>query len=197
MKLNVSASSASSLVSSSADESVVEMTPRSKTKTELKQAGISEKGLPKSITKKLTFANVLTAQFKQTYGETKKQGAHQRLRVTMAGKIVKKYRCTNMFHRNTGVRRCTLSRGLERRRARKAALRSTIQEKVVSFLERDDISRMMPGKRDGTNDKQNRILNDYMSNTYDKFRCDHPEMKVPFSSFCKLRLAHVKLTSML
>lgn len=59
----------------------------------------------------------------------------------------------------------------------------------------------MPGKRDCTVvDKckeQTRILNDYLSNTFIRFQATHPAVKISFSSFCKLRPRHVRLTKFL
>ncbi|XP_071956012.1 uncharacterized protein [Antedon mediterranea] len=69
-------------------------------------------------------------------------------------------------------------------------------------MERDDNSRIMPGKRDAcktssTKEKrQIRYLNDYMMNLFAKYKSENPEQrKVSFSSFKKIRQrnANIKL----
>ncbi|KAJ8043841.1 hypothetical protein HOLleu_11116 [Holothuria leucospilota] len=185
---------------SSVGPSIADMTPKSKTTAEIKQAGLDPHEVPKTIRKKLAFANVLACQIKQKDNEYTSQAKKRSLRQVISGKIVKKYNCFSVLQKNTGIRRATLSKNRERR-PRLEAIRVKIQSKVVSFYERDEISRCMPGKRDATKNEQqktqNRILTDYLSNVYMKFRSDNPDVHLSFSKFCQLRPAHVKLTSLL
>lgn len=185
----------------SSEKVTEDMTPRSKTKEELRQANMDNKAVPLSIRKKLQFSNVLAYQIKQSHSKASTQNKQRELRKVIAGKIVKKYRCLASIHRNTGIRHCTLLKTGERR-SRNASIRKLIEEKVVSYFQRDDISRCMPGKNDATTTEnhqksQNRILTDYLSNIYARFRSDHPDTMISFSKFAKLRPPHVKLTSFL
>ena len=192
LKVKLSEASASSV-----KKSIAKMTPRSKTKTEIKQAGLKAKDLPRSIKKKLTFANAVAAQFKQTYHETRKQSIQRSLRCTIAGKVVKKYKCISTLHKETGIRRCTLATEVAQRRVRGGTLRAFLQDRILSYFERDDVSRMMPGKKDATKGKQNRILTDYLSNLHARFCSENIDIAVSFTTFCRLRPSHIKLTSML
>ena len=76
-----------------------------------------------------------------------------------------------------------------------------IQAKVLEFFGRDDNSRMMPGKKDdkiiekGTPKIQKRILNDYLSNLYDKFVAEYPEDRLSFASFCRMRPSNYLLVN--
>lgn len=75
-------------------------------------------------------------------------------------------------------------------------LRLHLKTKVLDFLERDDVSRMMPGKQDvmaSTNGskQQTRILCDYLQNVHDKFLSENPDIKMSFSYLCKLRPRHI------
>ncbi len=72
---------------------------------------------------------------------------------------------------------------------------------LPKFFERDDNSRMIPGKKDakkiekGRLKIQKRILNDYLSNLYEKFTAEYPEDALSFSSFCRMRPPHILLVN--
>ena len=72
---------------------------------------------------------------------------------------------------------------------KKPLVEKRVQNKVIEFFKRDDNSRMMPGKKDankiekGMPKIQKRILNDYLSNLYEKFTEEYPEDALSFSSF--------------
>ena len=79
-----------------------------------------------------------------------------------------------------------------RKLRKKPLIEKEIQAKVLEFFGRDDNSRMMPGKKDakiiekGTPKIQKRILNDYLSNLYDKSVAQYPEDRLSFASFCRM-----------
>ena len=87
------------------------------------------------------------------------------------------------------------------RRARPTLLRESIKEQVHSFMERDDISRVMPGKNDAKmhegEKKQVRVLKDYLLNIYEPFKTEMPNSSISFSLFCKLRPSYILLTSLI
>ena len=91
-----------------------------------------------------------------------------------------------------------------RKLRKKPLIEKGIQAKVLEVLEffgRDDNSRMMPGKKDakviekGTPKIQKRILNDYLSNLYDKFVAEYPEARLSFASFCRMRPSNYLLVN--
>ncbi|XP_063953816.1 uncharacterized protein LOC135153700 [Lytechinus pictus] len=173
-----------------------DMTPKSKTSAELQEAGLDLQDLPPSVHKKLLFANVLTHHIsvKRKHGSAQQK---QSLRVTVSGKVIKKYKCARLMNRQTGIdRRAHVKTWYLRSRQI-----SELQKRIISFYERDDVSRCMPGKRDatkaGSQKLQNRVLTDYLQNTHAKFCSDNPDVQVSLSKFCKLRPSHVKLTSLL
>ena len=61
---------------------------------------------------------------------------------------------------------------------------------------RDDVSTALPGKRDakkvGKNLLQRRVLNDYLSNLYNKFIAENPSTKLSFSKFASIQPSHFK-----
>ena len=72
---------------------------------------------------------------------------------------------------------------------------------VLEFFGRNDNSQMMPGKKDakiiekGTPKIQKRILNDYLSNLYDKSVAEYPEDRLSFTSFCRMRPSNYLLAN--
>ena len=88
-----------------------------------------------------------------------------------------------------------------RKLRKKPLIEKGIQAKVLEFFGRDDNSRMMPGKKDdkiiekGTPKIQKRILNDYLSNLYDKSVAEYPEDRLSFASFCRMRPSNYLLVN--
>ena len=77
------------------------------------------------------------------------------------------------------------------RKRRSDALTDDQVETVRSFFRRDDSSRMMPGKRDTVTrrklKKQKRLLSDIMKTLHAKFRYEHADINICYSTFCTLR----------
>jgi len=76
-----------------------------------------------------------------------------------------------------------------------------LKKRLGEFYERDDVSRIMPGKNDATKSdgkrQQTRILNDYLICLHEQFRSEDQDMKCSYSQFSKLRPRHVRLTSLI
>ena len=72
-----------------------------------------------------------------------------------------------------------------------------LANKVASFLSPDDSSRMMPGKKDGPGQIQNRVLNNYMKNLHLKFLAKNPEIKVSTGTSSKLQPSSIRLCNFL
>ena len=76
---------------------------------------------------------------------------------------------------------------------------------IIEFLERDDNSRMMSGKKDfktlrgnkgqGKEKKQRRISNDYMKNLHEKYLAEFPERKIFLTMFCHFLPAYLLLVN--
>ncbi|XP_049886932.1 uncharacterized protein LOC126381495 [Pectinophora gossypiella] len=66
-----------------------------------------------------------------------------------------------------------------------------IKEAVVKFYEDDENSRMCPGKRDyrvrNKIRKQKRYATESLRDLHKKFQAQHPEIKISYSLFCRLR----------
>ncbi|KAK6186926.1 hypothetical protein SNE40_006182 [Patella caerulea] len=183
-----------------------EMTPKSKTKHELRQAGISPKRMKPSIVKKLIMSNAIINEVKETKRLNTEESKRRILYGVVSGKIIKKYRCMSIVEKEMTLSRKSLRRNNSKNlqlipRKRMETVRTDLQQKVKAFMEREDISRMMPGKNDVINSDgtkyQKRILNDYLSNLYEKFKADHPYVEISFSTFCKFRPTYIHVTSVL
>ena len=181
------------------------MTPNSKTK-EIRSAGISPKQLPNPIVKQLQFKNCLLEEIKDARKENKTQTDSRSIDRIISGSTIKKYKCSSMLSNALSINRKRLINSLSKRirkprQSRLLAMRNLLREQVESFLERDDISRCMPGKNDsikvGNEKRQTRILNHYLRNVYEKFIIENKDTKISFSSFCKLRPNNIKKTSLL
>ncbi|KAH3696305.1 hypothetical protein DPMN_083770 [Dreissena polymorpha] len=76
-------------------------TPRSKTKVELKKAGISPAKVPKKIKKKLEMANAMIEDIREATRLNKGQKSHSVLANIVSGKIIKKYKCIGTLSKAT------------------------------------------------------------------------------------------------
>lgn len=174
-------------------------TPRSKTNAELSHL---DKHQADSIRKQVLMSNVLLEEFKEAKESNKKKSTV--LHKTLAGKIVKKYRCCSIVSRTTGLSRKTLSKASSKSFAQRREVRNRVisqyKEAVVTFLQRDDNSRNLPGKadkkrmEDGTTE-QKRVLTDYISNLYDKFVSENPTAVISLTSFKRIRPANILPTA--
>lgn len=79
----------------------------------------------------------------------------------------------------------------------KVHARETLRRRVIEFLERDDNSRMIPGKNDKKKAEnghmQKRVLNDSMACLHMKFATETSE-KISLATFCRLRPNYICLT---
>ena len=73
------------------------------------------------------------------------------------------------------------------------------REAVKNFLEREDNSSILTGKKDtkteNTDKKQKHVLSDYMKNLFQKFRFENPETKMSKSLFYSMRPPHTVLAN--
>ena len=82
-------------------------------------------------------------------------------------------------------------RKAKQRQKRVDSLPEADRSTVIGFLERDDNSRIMSGKRDTITrnkmKKQKRLLLETMRNLFGKFRYEYPSVKIGYTLFCRLR----------
>ncbi|WAR17901.1 hypothetical protein MAR_032495, partial [Mya arenaria] len=105
-------------------------------------------------------------------------------------RILKKYRCLSSLSKQMEKDwlNCTLKNVCR-------TFRQNYGQTVVDFTEREDNSTTLPRKRDtkrtedGT--KQNRTLNNYLHNMYDKFRIENPSIEISKTSFLRIQPKHI------
>ena len=118
---------------------------------------------------------------------------------------MKKYRLIRRMNKETRLARNSLMQSKSKscameKRTRLLQLHQAKQEMVKAFLERDDNSRMMPGKNDAKRSEtgvkvQKRILCDYLYNLFDKSKAENPDQRMSHATFCRLRPKHIILAS--
>ena len=176
------------------------LTPRTKTHHEVESLALTPSRKSK-VKRKLLLANVIMEEVKATKEicPTKKRAVLHRM---ISGKVVKKYRCIRAISSSLGFSRTSLhkckNKSLQLTREKRQCLSRRVIENVVSFLGREDNSRMQPGKADAkkcTDGKkhQTKVLTDYMRNLHQKFNAEHPDMPISLTTFCRLRPRHILL----
>ena len=111
-------------------------------------------------------------------------------------RILRKYKLNHYAARRTNTDRRKLSKGLNKvinPKKLKRGFEPNLDKAVINFYNRDDVSTALPGKRDAKNVKQGkphiqkRVLNDYLSNLYQKFVSEHTKMSCSLPSFARVR----------
>lgn len=69
-----------------------EMTPKSRTNKQLREAGLNPKRANESLKRRLVFSNVLVDEIRESAQENKTTAGKQVIRKIICGRIVKKYR---------------------------------------------------------------------------------------------------------
>lgn len=181
------------------DQTTTPSTPRSMTERDLSQL---DQDSAKKIRKQLLMSNAILAEVNEARKDNRKKSSF--LHKTIAGHIVKKYRCLSRLSRSTGLSRRTLSKARDKSFTTKREVRSRVvahyTEAVHAFLIRDDNSRNMPGKADKVKMQdgsvaQKRVLTDYLSNLHAKFVSENPTALISLASFKRIRPAFVLPTA--
>ena len=129
----------------------------------------------------------------------------QTLHSIVSGKITKKYKCLRLLSAKTGLGRRQLGTVKTKVQPNITSKRCNKLEKhkedVITFMKREDNSRMQPGKDDAKRLKkgmkvQIHILTDYLKNLYLKFKAEHPHIDISFTTFCRTRPSYIYKTSM-
>ncbi|XP_048580476.1 uncharacterized protein LOC116604139 [Nematostella vectensis] len=183
---------------------LAEMTPRTRTKAQIEASGIKEKQFPNQLKKCLLFGNILVDEVKDSLKTNKSTSGVRAIRNIITGKIIKKYHGLRQLSREIGVSRRFIKNAKTKkvsytRKGRLVEIRKRLQEDIISFLERDDNSRMMPGKQDakkcGDRKIQKRILSDYLYNLRMKYLAENPNAKISQAVFYKMSPPYMMLAS--
>ena len=184
-------------------------TPKSKANREIRELGLTPRKVPTKIKRKLIMANAMIAEVQSSQKKNKTQKKRRVVANIVSGNIIRKYRCLDLMSRETGIARSVLKNAKSKRliavsRRRKVLERERIKKRVISFMERDNVSVNMPGKNDCKKTEvkgekqQVRVLTDYLSNIYEKFTGENPGIRVSKSVFfCRLRPNHILLTKLI
>lgn len=171
-------------------------TPRTKTR-KLMQCFKLNKA---SVRKTLLFHHALVDEIRNRYQDTRCERDKRLCANIVTGKIVRKYKLQQLASESLGfsykrwrtqsrdskelsaIQRCTLS---------SKTVYCKTKQMVLNFYERDDVSRIKPGKKDTvtykSQKKQKRLLTDVLKNVYHKFLAEHAQLKLSYSLFCSLR----------
>lgn len=183
--------------SSSATQEIPDdtMTPKSKTKLQMRETGLTRKS--KTIWKPLLFANSLTHSMKDKVSSNVK-AKKKSFRSILSSKVVKKYRCGSAIAKATGVGRKTIY-NMEIVRKQRKCIKTMYEQIVVDFLTREDNSSMMPGKKDvvkiNGEEKQKYILSDYLHNLHEKFCFENPGITICRATFSTFRPRYILLAN--
>ncbi len=174
-------------------------TPKSKTEDFVKSLKLTPKRRNK-VRRKLLLGEALNLEML----DAKNRCSSKRraiLHNIVAGKVAKKYRLLSAMGKASGLsRHClarTLSKQIHVRRETRCRVVRQLQETVTSFLTREDNSRIQPGKNDAKKISesgskcQTVVLTDYLSNLHVKFLAEHPDWKLSFTSFTRMRPRNV------
>ena len=181
-----------------------ELTPNKQTERDMESANLTIEQREK-LRRPLLLGNVIVSEIKATKKSTsrdKRAAIHN----IIAGKIAKKYKAIKYLSQKTGRGRnqlgkvnCKEHQISTKKRVNKLA---KCQESVITFLKREDNSRVQPGKSDAKttskgNKQQIHILTDYLKNLYLKFKSENQDTKISFTTFCRSRPSYIYKTAML
>lgn len=179
-------------------------TPETKTKLDIREAGLTPRKLPSKLRKKLLYANTIQKELTDAMSVSRN---HKKVVTSiLAGKYIKRCRMEKTTRHNLGISRWSVSIAKNKaivppKKNRLLQMRQTLEKQVEDFLLRDDNSRQNPGKQDfvtvNGEKKQSRILNDYLMNLYDKFVAETPNIRICRAVFYRMRPKHILLTSFL
>ena len=183
-------------------KSTASSTPNSKTQSQLDDARLRP-DQAKKIKRQILLGNAVMEEVK-TAKKSNPKSKSSILHRTIAGRIVKKYRCLSLLSKTTGIDRRHLSKTKGKTlESRKSCRRRSVlwyQDAVIAFMERDDNSRNLPGKSDKVkldngDTAQKRVLTDYLGNLYSKFIAENPNAKLSQTSFQRIRPKNIMTTS--
>lgn len=138
------------------------------------------------VRKRLLFGEVLTTQLKDTVEKLPKNSKQREaFQKCVSGNRIKKHRLNNMakqfLHKNKNNDNIIISN----RRHPTFLITNQIREEIHKFFERDDVSRMCPGKKDCLKEnKQKRLLLETVKNLHPQF-CAETGIRVSYSTLLR------------
>ncbi|CAH1119454.1 unnamed protein product [Phaedon cochleariae] len=148
--------------------------------------------ISKEVRRQLVFGEVLKTQLQQNFIELGYSAKKKRKFIEhTSGNVIKKYRLINETKKIFGSHKIQKNKASERINETKVK-RSNLITVVRKFYERDDNSRMCPGKKDTITVKKCKKQKRYLSNSlralYEKFALENLDLyKISYATFCKLR----------
>lgn len=147
------------------------------------------------VKRKLITGEVLQLQLKKNFKDQETIMDKQRFVNSISGDIVKKYRCENLVT-SVSSRKILKNKNISPKLKQDRARFLRLKEVILSFFEKDEVSRLCPGKKDTVTfrktKKQKRYLNDSLKNIFSLFKTEHPEVKMSYFRFCRFRPFWVK-----
>jgi hypothetical protein len=122
-------------------------TPKSKSENVMNTAGLTE--IQKNtVRREILFGNIVGEQLRNKK-ESRSKSTMKGLHMAVAGQIIRKYRAHSIFCKKTGLNINTMSKYTGRTTEKEKAKPTRKYERlIIEFLERDDNSRIQPGKAD-------------------------------------------------
>lgn len=148
--------------------------------------------VPPIIKDKLLFGEVMSAQLKENFQKQRTPKQKRRFISNVHGHVIKRYRFqTLLASKLVPFSGSKLFRTKSEAQKKKIERLLKIKQVVTCFYEKDENTRMCPGKRDTITfhkiKKQKRYISDTLKNLHKKFLAAHPDQKIGYSLFCKLR----------
>lgn len=177
----------------------VSSTPKSRTRVEVNSLNMTPNSR-KKVRKQLFFKNCLVGDTEASALKAKGRAKQRTVLGIVCGKLIHKYRMGRQISTCLGVHRKQILKariGKSIKRQRLISERQTLTREVESFMERDDNSTCLPGKKDAHKDgkehKQKRILNDYIYNLHRKFLAENSNTKISLTVFRRMRPKHISV----
>lgn len=176
-------------------------TSRSKTNAKLREAGLDGERVNK-IRKQMLLSNAII-EVKLAKSKNK-PGKASILRNIVVGRILKKYRFVSALSMRLKLDRNRVgkvkTKSISFSKQKRVSEVRRYRDAVVTFMERDDNSRMLPKKTDkvktGVNEStQTRVLTDYLSNLHTKLLSENPTVELSLASSQRIRPKHIRTTS--
>lgn len=149
-----------------------------------------------NIRRKLLFGETIKAELRQNSQKAKDSRDKQIIAKVISGPIMKKYRLIGetkdvVSYKMHKKQRDKLNLKQYDRKQRNDRISKCFQKQIQTFLERDDNSKMCPGKKDfrrkGKVIKQKRLLQDSLLELHKKFLKDDSHYKISYASFRRYR----------
>ena len=164
---------------------------------ELRWEGLSPSKHP-NLVKTLAFHNSLVEDISESIDPKRGRPEQREVLGTVCGENIKKNRMKSKAVKKFKINYHQIRKGKEGiKKMRNTLERKQVSQTVVQFLERDDNSACMPGKRDATKSEkgktQTRILSDYLYNLHLKFKAEYPGIQISLTTFSSYRPNYIKL----